>query len=225
MKLKQSVIVKGLILTLLVFVLLFLQLKWDIGSYFSTERIRGWLQAAGPFAPLLYMAVMGAAVVVTPIPSLPLDIMAGAIFGPLLGTLYSALGALSGAVISFLIGRYLGREIVERFVGGHIHFCAQCSNRLLVKVVFISRLIPLVSFDIVSYGAGLTKISVGKFALVTFLGMLPLTFVYNTFGSVFVLGGVDQHRCRSCFCGSVPPPSLMGREVQFPFPEKVLRAR
>jgi uncharacterized membrane protein YdjX (TVP38/TMEM64 family) len=45
-----------------------------------------------------------------------------------------------------------------------------------------------VSFDIVSYGAGLTKMSLKYFLLATFLGMIPLTFVYNFSGSVLIFG-------------------------------------
>ncbi len=55
--------------------------------------------------------------------------------------------------------------------------------------MFISRLLPVVSFDIISYGAGLTKMSLKKFSLATFLGMIPLTFLYNYSGSVLVFGG------------------------------------
>ena len=44
----------------------------------------------------------------------------------------------------------------------------------------------MVSFDVVSYGAGLTKMSLMRFSIATFLGMLPLTFVYNYFGSVLI---------------------------------------
>ena len=75
------------------------------------------------------MLVMALAIVVTPIPSLPLDIAAGAFFGPLLGTLYSALGALGGSAISFLIARLLGRDLVQRLLRGHINFCAHCSAK------------------------------------------------------------------------------------------------
>ncbi|NIM98558.1 MAG: TVP38/TMEM64 family protein, partial [candidate division Zixibacteria bacterium] len=59
---------------------------------------------------------------------------------------------------------------------------------LLAKVVFLSRLLPIISFDIVSYGAGFTKMSLRSFSLATFLGMLPLTFLYNYFGSALVVG-------------------------------------
>lgn len=60
---------------------------------------------------------------------------------------------------------------------------------MLTGVVFITRLIPVVSFDMVSYGAGLTKMSLSWFSLATFLGMLPLTFVYNNFGAALVVDG------------------------------------
>ena len=53
LKLAKSIILKVLILTLFAFVLVFLQLKWNMASYLSSERIQGWLRAAGPFAPIL----------------------------------------------------------------------------------------------------------------------------------------------------------------------------
>jgi uncharacterized membrane protein YdjX (TVP38/TMEM64 family) len=164
------------------------QLFWDIEHYFNTQLIKEWLAAKGAFAPFIYIITMALAVIVTPIPSLPLDIAAGALFRPFLGTVYSVSGALGGAVISFLLARYLGREFIERFLSGHINFCTECSDRFLTKIVFLSRLIPVVSFDVVSYGAGFTKMSLKNFTIATLFGMIPLTFVYNYFGSVIVFG-------------------------------------
>jgi uncharacterized membrane protein YdjX (TVP38/TMEM64 family) len=136
------------------------------------------------------MLMMASAVVVSPIPSLPLNVAAGAFFGPLAGTAYSLAGALLGALASFSIARYLGRGFIERFLSGHVNLCSRCSDRILTKIVFLSRLIPVVSFDVVSYGAGLTMMSLRKFALATLLGMVPLTALYNYAGSVLVFGGV-----------------------------------
>jgi uncharacterized membrane protein YdjX (TVP38/TMEM64 family) len=158
----------------------------EIWAEFDPQRIAAWLASTGRMAPFLFMGVM-ALTVATPLPSLPLDIAAGAFFGPWLGTLYSATGALGGALISFWLARFLGRGFIERFLSGHINFCTTCSDRLLTSVILLTRLVPVVSFDLVSYGAGLTKISLKRFCLATFLGMLPLTFVYNYFGSVFVV--------------------------------------
>jgi uncharacterized membrane protein YdjX (TVP38/TMEM64 family) len=188
--LKRHHFIKIFLFIILVIILLLFQFVWDIASYANPEHIQKWLSSAGSLAPLIYIVTMVLAVVISPIPSLPLDIAAGAFFGPFLGTIYSVIGALGGAVVSFMISRFIGREFIERFLGGHINFCTECSDELLTKIVFFSRLLPIVSFDVISYGAGLTKMSLKKFSLATALGMIPLTFVYNYFGSVLVIGRV-----------------------------------
>ena len=188
MRKKNGLIIKSVLFVVIVLAISCSRLLLDLSSYFAPANIEMWLDSAGIFAPILYMAVMALAVVISPIPSLPLDIAAGAFFGPFAGTLYSVLGALAGAVISFMIARFLGRELIERFLGGHINFCTKCSDRILTKIVFLSRLMPIVSFDVISYGAGLTKMSLKKFSLATFFGMIPLTFLYNYSGSVLVFG-------------------------------------
>ena len=149
------------------------------------EALKARLDSAGALAPILYMLVMAAAIVVSPIPSLPLDIMAGAYFGPWLATLYTSIGALIGANISFLIARFLGRALVERFIKFDKSFWEACSESILVKIVFVSRLIPFISFDVISYGAGLTRMSLWKFSVATFFGMLPMTFLFAYYGSIF----------------------------------------
>ncbi len=161
-------------------------LRWDLASVLDPSAIEGLLASAGALAPLALIGLMAVAVIVSPIPSLPLDVAAGVAFGPWLGTLYAAVGALIGSIVSFGIARALGRELVERIAGGHISFCRECSDKLLTRVVFVSRLIPGLSFDVISYGAGLTKISLRRFALATFFGMLPLTFLYTSFGPLLV---------------------------------------
>jgi uncharacterized membrane protein YdjX (TVP38/TMEM64 family) len=154
----------------------------------NPEWIQGWLGRAGPLAPILFIALMATAVVVSPIPSLPLDLAAGATFGPWLGALWAVAGGLLGALVSFGIARWLGREVIARFLGGHIQFCTHCSDRLLTRVVLLSRLLPIVSFDLVSYAAGLTRMSASRFALATGLGMIPLTLLYTHSGHALSFG-------------------------------------
>ena len=180
--------VKISLLILLGLLLYMAQHHLDVGSYLNPERVKVWLNEAGSMAPILFMLIMAAAIVISPIPSLPLDIAGGAFFGPFWGTLYASVGALVGSVISFFIARALGRDLIAGFLGGHINFCTECSDKLLFKIVLLSRLLPVISFDIVSYGAGLTKMSLSKFSLATYLGMLPLTFAYNYYGSILTFG-------------------------------------
>lgn len=188
---KRGKILLKIGLILVVVILLFvIEYYYELTAYLQPDVISEWLNNAGPFAPLLFIGAMAAAVVISPIPSLPLDIAAGTVFGPIAGTLYASFGALLGSMISFLIARYLGRELVERLISGHINFCTRCSDRLLTKIVFISRLLPMISFDVISYGAGLTKMSLIKFSIATYLGMLPLTYIYVAFGAMVVDSGV-----------------------------------
>ena len=180
--------VKILLLVILAFVLIWVAKSPGVQELVSQKAILAYLERMGGFAPLGFMAVM-ALTVASPLPSLPLDIAAGVFFGPYLGTLYSVTGALGGSLISFFIARFLGRSLIERFLHGHINFCTACSDRMLTVMVFLARLLPVVSFDMVSYGSGLTKMSVSRFSLATFIGMLPLTFVYNNFGAALVVDG------------------------------------
>ena len=164
-------------------------IRWlDVEQLLHPERIVGHLQAAGSFGPILFMALMAVSVVISPIPSLPLDIAAGAAFGPMLGTAYAVFGAEVGAIASFLIGRALGREVLSRLLRTNVAFCEQCSDVHLAVFVLLARLVPLFSFDVISYGAGLTNMSLRTFALVTFAGMIPPTFALTYAGSQVVSG-------------------------------------
>lgn len=183
---KKNILKLAIILIFLT-CLLFLEIYFNISAYFSIKNIRSILVSSGIFAPFIYILLMSIAIIISPIPSIPLDIVAGLFFGPFLGTLYSLIGATIGAQVSFLISRTLGTQIVEKFIKGHINFCPSCSSKLLSKVVFITRLIPFFSFDIISYGAGLTKMTLRSFTISTFFGMIPLTFIYNYFGSVIII--------------------------------------
>lgn len=168
------------------------------GDWLRPDRLVDLLQGYGTVAPVMYMLMMAAAVVISPIPSLPLDAAAGAVFGSLWGTVYSVLGAVAGAIISFYIARFLGREAIARLLKRDIAFCDLCAERHLFYIVFLARLLPMFSFDLVSYGAGLTRISLRAFALATLIGMIPATFAVNYFGSgifsgsglPWILGGV-----------------------------------
>jgi uncharacterized membrane protein YdjX (TVP38/TMEM64 family) len=170
-----------LIAVLLLFVAL--QYAFDVVQYLQPEAVQATLAEFGFLAPFAYVVIM-ALVVVTPLPSLPLNIAAGTYFGPILGTLYSVTGATVGALISFSLARFLGREMIERYLRGHINFCTPCSDHLLMKLVLLGRLIPVLSFDLISYGAGLTKMSARNYIIANVIGMLPLTFIYNYFGSM-----------------------------------------
>lgn len=186
MKKVGKAILKAALIPAVVLLAALLEWRFELSALFRAAAIEERLELLGPLAPAAFVLVM-AATVVLPVPTFPLDVLAGRLFGPVLGTLYAVTGATLGSMVSFQLARWLGRDLVSRFLRGHINFCTECSDKLLTKVVFLARLIPAVSFDVVSYGAGLTRMSLGRFAAASFLGMLPLTFAYVSFGPLLSL--------------------------------------
>ena len=179
---KTSQIIKLATLLVLVFGAYGIFQVVEVEKLFNPEFLVNQLEGLGSWAPLVFMGFMVLAVVISPIPSLPLDIAAGIVFGPFWGLVYAVIGAEIGAIVSFLIGRALGREVLGRLLNTNVSFCEKCSDHHLMVLVFMARLLPIFSFDIVSYGAGLTKMSLKVFAIATLLGMIPPTLALTYLG-------------------------------------------
>ena len=152
------------------------------------KAISEWVNAAGVLGPILIIALMTIAIVATPIPSAPIALAAGAAYGHTLGTIYIVIGAELGAMIAFGLARFLGREVLARWVGDNFATGWLGSQNLLTFTVFASRLMPFVSFDIVSYAAGLSRLHFWRFALATLAGIIPASFVLAHFGNEAVSG-------------------------------------
>jgi uncharacterized membrane protein YdjX (TVP38/TMEM64 family) len=160
--------------------------SFDYERYLSLASLTQRLDDAGPWAPLLLIGSMTLAVIIPPIPSLPLDLAAGATFGPFYGALYAVIGAEIGSIICFLMARALGREALSRLLKTDAMFCQMCTDHQLMGAIFLARLIPIFSFEVVSFGAGFTNVSLKTFALATLVGMAPPTFAFTYLGSSII---------------------------------------
>ncbi len=156
-------------------------------SELSPAALAQWLQSEGAIGPLLLMLLMIIAVVVGPIPTLPVSATAGLAFGVLAGTAIAATGALIGAMAAFWIARFLGREAISRRFPDNPVLAREGSQRFLTLAIFLTRLIPVFSFALISYGAGVTAIHAWRFAIATLVGMLPMTVVFAGLGNTFRL--------------------------------------
>ncbi|WP_439328723.1 TVP38/TMEM64 family protein [Aquicoccus porphyridii] len=152
------------------------------------NTVDAWITSAGPWGPLAVVSLMTVAVVASPIPSAPVALASGAAYGHYAGTVYVALGSEIGALVAFLIARGLGRGPVERLLGDKADYGLLGSQNALTLTVFVSRLLPFVSFDAMSYAAGLSRLHFWRFALATMAGILPASFVLAHFGSAAMEG-------------------------------------
>lgn len=154
---------------------------------FSPEKFKRAVNQAGLLGPLIYIGLLAVSVVISPLPSAPLAMVAGTIWGPILAGVYSVIGGFLGGVIAYFIGYSLGRSAVKALTGKAIYFSKHRGEAFLSGVIFISRLLPIFSFDLISYGAGIAGLSFPLYAIVTLLGMIPSTFLLTYLGSALTV--------------------------------------
>ena len=112
-----------------------------------------------------------------------LTILAGAIFGPVLGVLLTILSANAGAMIAYMIGRYFGDDIIdEEHETSLLQRYGARMRESSFNTVFIMRLIFL-PYDLVNYMSGFLKIDWKAFLFATILGSIPGTVSFALFGS------------------------------------------
>jgi uncharacterized membrane protein YdjX (TVP38/TMEM64 family) len=159
---------------------------------FDEAWVRSTVSDLGGLGPLALVGLMVLAIVASPIPSGPIAVAAGALYGTTGGMALSVIGAQTGALIAFGASRYFGYNAVRRSTNPVMKFIAvPRSQNALMWIVFASRLIPFISFDAISYAAGITNLTFGRFALATALGIVPICWILAAMGAGMASGGVD----------------------------------
>jgi uncharacterized membrane protein YdjX (TVP38/TMEM64 family) len=96
---------------------------------------------------------------------------------------------MAGAAVCFYIARILGRDVVEKLTSkSGLKQIDDFFERHGKLSILIARLLPFISFDYVSYAAGLTSMSFGGFFIATGIGQLPATIVYSYVGGMLTGG-------------------------------------
>jgi len=156
-----------------------------LGMLRDEQALMAAIRGLGMWGPVGIIALIATAIVVSPVPSAPVAIAAGMIYGAAGGTVIVVIGAELGAIVAFLVARWLGYEAVRRWSGADrmmSYLSRERSQVWLMAVVFVSRLLPFVSFDAVSYAAGLTPLTFWRFALATVVGITPVSFMLTYAG-------------------------------------------
>ena len=155
----------------------------DPMTWVSQEGLQVRAARLGTWGPFLIVAMMTLAIVASPIPSAPIALAAGAVYGHFFGTFLVVLGAELGALTAFFLARKLGRETLQNWLGDRLDYGLLGSQNALTATVFITRLLPFMSFDLVSYAAGLSRLHFWRFGLATLAGIIPASFLLAHFGN------------------------------------------
>ena len=154
-------------------------------SSMSVESIIGYIRSFGPYAVAVSFFLMVFQSVAAPLPAFLITFANAAIWGWWRGAILSWSSAMAGAILCFMIARIAGRDVVEKLTTKFaMDSIEQYFERYGKHTILICRLLPLVSFDFVSYAAGLTSMSMAAFLIATGIGQLPATIVYSYVGGM-----------------------------------------
>ncbi|PZO45818.1 MAG: TVP38/TMEM64 family protein [Shackletoniella antarctica] len=183
---RQTVIsLSLLLLSLLVYGLVSTRAEVNL---LTPQGLKQVVEESGVWGILTYIAVIALAVVLSPIPGAPLTVTAGAIWGAIPAGIYSVIGGFLGGLVAYFIGHSLGRSAVRALTGKVVYFSKERGEKLLGFLIFTTRLLPVMSFDLISYAAGLTGMSIKIYAIATLMGMIPSTLLLTYMGEAFTIG-------------------------------------
>jgi uncharacterized membrane protein YdjX (TVP38/TMEM64 family) len=162
---------------------------WKI--FASGERLREWVAAWGPAAPLVFIAVQVAQVIIFAIPGEVTQVAGGYLFGGWMGLLLSVAGIAIGSTIAFFLARLLGKPFVEAVIPARQLERVETilGSRSTKVVFFLLFLIPGIPKDILCYVAGISPLRFPFFILASTLGRLP-----GIIASVVIGGAVRSDR-------------------------------
>lgn len=187
---KKHIPAKPILLLVIVVLIIVLSARMGVGE--KLGDLQDWIESLGYLGPLVFIVVYAAATVAA-LPGSALSIVAGAIFGPLLGVIIVIFAATLGASLAFLVSRFVARSSVERWLEGNDKFkkLDELTGKHGDIMVAITRLVPLFPFNLLNYGFGLTKVPFRTYVIWSFVCMLPGTILYVV-GSAAVAEAVRE---------------------------------
>lgn len=152
-------------------------------AFQSIETARAYIASYGALAPIVSAILMIFQSVIAPLPAFLITFANGTLFGFWWGSLLSWSSSMVGAALCFYIARALGIQRITALISKP---AVDKANDFFEKygtyAVLIARLMPFISFDVVSYFAGATRMRFLGFWIATGIGQMPATLVYSYLG-------------------------------------------
>lgn len=158
----------------------------------NIDNLRNILERLG-WIGYLFFILLSIVVAVFLLPGQFLAIVGGLVYGGFVGGCLTIVGASLGCTISFIIGKYLARDyIVQRFKNdATFQKIEQGVRENGISFLIFTRLVPIFPFAIQSYAYALTPMSLKKFSLISFLTMMPASFIYTFMASEIASKGIS----------------------------------
>ncbi|AUN13700.1 DedA family protein [[Clostridium] sordellii] len=151
----------------------------------DVDMLKKYILSFGMWAPTVSFILMILQSVIAPIPAFIITFANAGLFGWINGAILSWTSSMVGATLCFYIARFLGRDVVIKLTSNEgLNKVDKFFGKYGNYAILIARLLPFISFDIVSYAAGLTSMKFSAFFIATGIGQLPATIIYSYIGGV-----------------------------------------
>jgi len=158
----------------------------------TRPRMEALVRGAGLWGPLILLGVQIAQILIAPIPGVFMSILAGVLYGPLVGSLIAVVGTLIGSAAAYAIGRKAGVPLLKRWIGAEkvARAGAIVGGRRWLALVPIF-LFPFTPADAICFVAGMVGMKPGRFFLAILLGRVPKECALALAGAGLIrLGGL-----------------------------------
>lgn len=147
------------------------------------EQFRAWVDEHRVFGRIAFVGMMILQVFVAFIPGEPLEIGAGYAFGAVWGTVLCLIGTLVGSAGVFLFVKRFGTKAVSVFYSAEKirSFRWIRNSKRLKTILFLVFILPGTPKDILTYMAGLTKLTILQFLVISMIARIP-SIVTSTVG-------------------------------------------
>lgn len=177
---KKAILALVIILILIILIIL---VSIPIAKTFSTpSTIKDFVSQFGVYSAIVFIIILILQLIFAVIPSTPVVIAGGYLFGPFLGMLLSVVGNLLASMLVFGVTRLFGRPFVESIINKSVLEKIDQKSNSIAKTLFVLYLIPILPHDAFTYVAGLTNIQFKKFVLVVLIGRLPSILFLSVVG-------------------------------------------
>jgi len=176
---RRKAMLKAAILVVFIIAAILFVRYTGITQYLNADALGRFLEAAGLWAPVVFIAIYAIGVCLF-LPGTLLTGLGAAIFGPYWGFVFVWFGAMVGSSVAFWIGRTLGREFAASLIGDRLQKYDDAIERNGFATVLYLRLVYF-PFTPMNFGMGLTKVHFWDYFFGTGSGIIVGTFIFTFF--------------------------------------------
>jgi len=165
---------RPVVFVVLVAVLVWVYASVDVGRHMSRDGMQALLASAGPYGPILFMAVCVAGIFLH-LPEVVLVALGGIALGAQKAFVYGWIACLIGATATFLVVRYVGRDWVQRGLATRFPRLRALDDRLEqhgFRTVLVLRLLLFMAPPL-NWALGATRVRFQHYVAGTALGTIP----------------------------------------------------